>query len=96
MSVRAYRVNEIKREESPTFNLWHDTKLMDFLESETGFYNGLNQDACGMTEIEVSLLVKAVKKAKSLELDKDQVKSLQADIKWAKENSLDYIQYYCF
>ena len=37
MSVRAYKLIEIKTEKSPTFNCWHDERVMRIAEeSETG------------------------------------------------------------
>jgi len=41
MSISANRIIEIKVEESyNSFNLWHDRKLMDFLDEEANFSAG--------------------------------------------------------
>lgn len=92
MSVRAYRVNEIKTENNPSFNLWHDEKLMDYLESSTGFYNQLNQDANGIGGLELEELEEAVK----LDLEPETMEALKADIAWLKKNGDTYIEYYCY
>jgi hypothetical protein len=50
MSIRAYKVIEIKTEESPTFNLTHDEKIFDLL-MKLGFIERLNMDCCGIMEV---------------------------------------------
>jgi hypothetical protein len=92
MSVRAHRIKKIDFEKQETFNLWHDEKLMDFL-NEHGIYDTLNE-CCGLTELPVSVLEEAIKEVK--ELDKYTRKAIEKDIAWAKKNKEDYIQYYCF
>lgn len=93
MSIRARRIKVIEYEEGESFNLWHDTKLMEFLEGNSDFYNSLNQDGCGVGEVSVEVLEKAIKE---VELEEDLKASLQVDIDYAKKNELEYIQYYCF
>ena len=34
MSIRAYKVIKVELEETPTFNLWSDTKVMESLAGE--------------------------------------------------------------
>jgi len=92
MSVRAYRVNEIKMEKGSTFNLWHDSALFDFLTAE-GYIDSLDSDCCGMIEINIDILKKAVKTVK---LEKETKKQLKRDIKWTKERKKKYITYNCF
>jgi hypothetical protein len=96
MSVKANRVIEIKiEEEYASFNLWHDRKLIDFLESED-FCRGLTDDGTGLAEASVEVLENAVAKAVELELDEDTVANLKKDIAWAKENNEEFVQYYCY
>jgi hypothetical protein len=102
MSVRAYRVNKIDMAEGCTFNLWHNQGLMDFFISY-GIYNSLNSDGCGMTELPVEVLESAIEGIKSETIEteskeeaEDLIKSLQADIDWAKANNTEFVQYECF
>jgi len=97
MSVKANRVIEIKIEtEYSSFNLWHDRKLIDFLDSDGGFFRGLTSDGTGLAEVSVEVLEDAVSKASELELDEDTVANLKKDIAWAKENNEEFVQYYCY
>jgi hypothetical protein len=97
MSVKANRVIEIKIEtEYASFNLWHDRKLMDFLDNEVDFFRGLTSDGTGLAEASFEVLENAVSKAVELELDEDTVANLKKDIAWAKENNEEFVQYYCY
>ena len=97
MSVSANRIIEIKIEQSyNSFNLWHDKKLMDFLDTEADFFSQLTFDGTGVSEASVEVLEKAVSKAVELELDDDTVANLKKDIAWAKANDEEFVQYYCY
>ena len=97
MSVKANRVIEIKIEtEYSSFNLWHERKLIDFLDSDGGFFRGLTSDGTGLAEASVEVLENAVSRAVELELDEDTVANLKKDIAWAKENNEEFVQYYCY
>ena len=97
MSVSANRIIEIKIEETyNSFNLWHDRKLMDFLDTEADFFSQLTFDGTGVSEASVEVLEKAVSKAVELELDEDTVANLKKDIAWAKEHDEEFVQYYCY
>jgi glutamine synthetase len=68
---------------------------MDFLE-ENGFCDTLNEGT-GIAEIPVSVLEKALQKAKELEIEETYIEQeLKYDIEWAKKRGEDYIRYYCF
>ena len=97
MSVIARRIIEIKIEtEYNSFNLWHDRKLMDFLDTEGDFFSQLTADGTGISEVSVEVLEDAVSKAIELELDDDTVTNLKKDIAWAKEHNEVNFQYYCY
>ena len=81
MSVRAHRIKKIDYSNAESFNLWHDTKLVEFLDKEGGFYETLTEGS-GIAEVPTEVLKKAVKKAKELELEDWQVKQLKEDIEW--------------
>ena len=97
MSVSANRIIEIKVEESyNTFNLWHDRKLMDFLDTEADFFSRLSDDGTGISEVSVEVLEKAVSMAVELELNDDTVTNLKKDIAWAEANDQEFVQYDCY
>jgi hypothetical protein len=97
MSVSANRIIEIKVEESyNSFNLWHDRKLMDFLDTEANFFSRLSDDGAGVSEVSVEVLEKAVSMALELELDSDTVSNLKKDIEWGKANDQESVQYDCY
>lgn len=96
MSVRAYRINLIKRDPNPTFNLWHDEKLMDFLENQSNFYPQLGDEGAGQSSVGVDVLKQAIKKAKSLELDKETIKQIKADIAFAESQGDTEVMYDCY
>ena len=97
MSVIARRIIEIKTEtEYNSFNLWHDEKLMDFLDTEADFFNQLTSDGTGVSEASVEVLENAVSKAVELKLDNETVANLKKDIAWAKAHDEEFVQYYCY
>jgi len=95
MSIRAHRVDKKIYGTRESFNLWHDEKLVNWIDnnSEIGFFSNLNMDGCGEVEIPIDILERAIKE---VEIDKDRKKTLIQDIKWAKEHNEDYILYDCF
>ena len=91
MSVRAYRVNKIEHEEVNTFNLWHDDKLMDFLDNECDFYSGLTQGGSGLVELPIEALQEALEK---VEMDEELREAIRKDIEACQVDG--YVTYYCF
>jgi len=97
MSVRAYKLKEIKTEESPTFNLWNN---------ETIYYNlvdteQLDNNGGGLITIQedsINNLIKNIKsgdiKVKQDESKKNILFILQKMSKQAENDS--YIEYYCY
>jgi hypothetical protein len=94
MSVRAYRINKIEREGSPTFNLWNSESILDFLRDEGSILSTLNEDSCGQLEVSVELWERVLKEVK--DLDEYEIEAIKNDIAWAKENEEEYILYDCF
>ena len=92
MSVRAHRVNKIEYG-GESFNLYHDDKAIEWLESNTNFFEKLDMDCCGISDVSVEDLKKLVK-AKGI--DKETTKAILEDIRWAEAEKNDWIQYYCF
>jgi len=96
MSTRAYRVVEIVYGEEPSFNVSHDHGLTDFLESETLFSDSLGSNDSGMFDIPVTVLRKAIRKAKELNLSAEMVERLRKDIESTKVNKDEAVTYCCF
>ena len=97
MSVLARRIIEIRTEKKYiSFNLWHNKKLMDFLDTEADFCSQLTNDGTGIAEASVEVLENAISKAVELELATDIVANLKKDIAWAKAHNQEFIQYYCY
>ena len=97
MSVRAYRVNEIKTEKEPSFNIWHDDAIVLFLEGRGRTMN-LDEDG-GVFEVPVEdleALCEHLKKTAKADEYVEVIKSIKDDIYWAKDTLADYVQYYCY
>ncbi|TET41596.1 MAG: hypothetical protein E3J60_04135 [Dehalococcoidia bacterium] len=90
MSVRAYRVTKIEHEESDSFNLWHDDKLVDFLDREYDFFAGLTNEGTGLVEVPVEALQEALEK---VDMDKELKEAIQKDIEACRDDG--YVTYYC-
>ncbi len=93
MSVRAHRILKVEYAPSSSFNLWHDKKLVEFLDNhnDSGFYSQMNENGSGVVSIEVSVIKEALEKAVELELDEDTVEQLKADIEAiGDEPTIDY------
>lgn len=103
MSVRAYVVEEIRhRGEGPdgqigpaSFNLWHDEAITNWLGKHTSFYDLLNNDGNGISEVAVADWNKMLGELGD-ELDEGQRLAIENDVQWAAGKGLDYIQYDCF
>ena len=95
MSVRAYRINKIEQKQDCTFNMWHNTKLIDFFV-DNEMWDGRNMDGVGNIELHIKTLKKAIKSAKKLELDDYIIKELKDDIVWLEKKDEEYIQYECY
>jgi hypothetical protein len=92
MSIRAYRVIKIETAKPNSFNLYHDSELVDFFDREYGFYEYISEGT-GLTELPVEALKEALDK---LKLDEDLREALRGDIQAAEEAGKNYVQYYCF
>ena len=95
MSVRAFRVNKKELAENCSFNCWHDTEILDFLQANE-FYDSRNYDGVGQIEVPVSSLEKVLAEYR-WEAGKDYRRdAIQADIAWARVNDRETIEYDCF
>ena len=90
MSVRAYRVIEIRQEKADTFNLWHDEKLVEFLDTQYGFFETLHEGT-GLVELPVGALERALVE---VSMEEELKEALKKDIEACREEG--YVQYYCF
>jgi CRISPR/Cas system CSM-associated protein Csm4 (group 5 of RAMP superfamily) len=96
MSVRAYRIIEIKMAENPSFNFLDNEELLQFIDEKTDFIYNLSSYTSGMVEIPVKILERALKMPKKLDIDENTAKRLQEDIEFAKSNNEEYVLYDCF
>ena len=91
MSIRAYRVKKIDYATPDTFNLWHDDKLVDFLDSECDFFAGLTNDGTGLVEVPIEALQEALKK---VEMNDELKEAIRKDMEACRDD--DHVTYYCF
>ena len=91
MSVRAYRVIEIKHEDVPSFNLYSNSELVEFLDRHSGLYSQLNDGGGGVVTIDIEALEAALE---ALELEDDVVEALKQDIEAGKD--IGCVEYDCF
>ncbi len=94
MSVLAYRTYP-NQSESFTFDVWHDGKLIEFLNKEINFYMSLDSYGTGIVDIPVVLLEKIVALKEKLELDEDTVNQIQLDIADGKSRLGEVVSYHC-
>lgn len=98
MSVRAHRIIKVEYAPNSSFNLYSDTKLVEFLEAnnDLGFYRQMNDNGGGVVTVSIETLQQAVDQADELELDEDDVKTLREDIEAGKKSGLECVDYDCF
>lgn len=94
MSVRAYRVDEIKTN-GVSFNLWHDVEVTRWLKEKTGFFQRLNGDFCGLAVVGIDEL-EAMLSEIGPRLDDAVRESIEEDIEFARASGKDYVQYICY
>lgn len=95
MGIRAYRILEIRKMESPTFSLNDAELFMEFLR-ENGELSNLNDDGYGIVELPVSLLEQFVSEKHFVEDSSDYlIAAIKNDIRWAKDWNEEYLRYYC-
>ena len=94
MSVRAYRQIKQKLSKNPSFNLWNDKELINFLSDNEGYFEYINSDNGGRVEVSTEALKKALKELD--DLDDYQRQAIKKDINWANKNNEDYIIYECY
>jgi len=94
MSVRAYRINEIRHEGIDSFNLWRHTDFLLELE-KYGSLSQLDDDLSGILTIPVESLEEILQENPNI-VDPDTKEQLLKDIEWAKARDDYDISYYCF
>ena len=93
MSVRAYQITYLTYEDTPTFNLWHDDELVQFLEPciPTSFpYDG------GYVEFCTEDLEEALQEAKAKKASRETCETLQRMIAVARTSEFGWVKYWCF
>lgn len=88
MSVRAYKVIEIKTEPVPTFNLWHNCgNIMDYVDVEQTSEGG------GLLYFSKDVLVEALKDRELM--NEDTINTIEKVLADIPEGEFD-VEYYCF
>ena len=94
MSVRAYKIlGDIPTAKRPTFNLWHDSEVIDLLPSFCGELG----EGGGIIEIDEEAVNEAMERVPSLDVTDERKKEL-TEILQAIKNDMEngYVRYYCF
>jgi len=97
MSLRAYKLIEIKTEDAPTFNLWYDDRINDIVDEQdekTSFSTIQKENAEDLLEkIEYEL-----KNQKNTEKEKEELKYYVKTLKQiiADCGDEEYCDYYCY
>ena len=92
MSVRAYRVIKIESVNEPSFNLWHQEKVVDYLDRHSEFSMNLSESG-GLTYAKVEDLKHIIDNPKDFDLEPEDLEPLKQDIE-GKE-LYEYVQYLC-
>lgn len=97
MSVRAYRIIKQTVAESPSFNMWHDAAIIDFIERKDGISinSNMNENGNGQFDVTITTLKKLLKQ-KDLFLEEYQRTAIQKDIDFAIKNKTEYVLYDCY
>lgn len=99
MSIRAYRIIRKELADDSSFNLWHDSSLMEFFQ-ENGtpgqYAEMLTNEGIGIIEISVPLLEQALRDFKWDDNEDYRKKSIANDIQWAFDNEQYHVAYECF
>lgn len=93
MSVRAYKVITKELEQSPSFNLWHDSDLLDMLMSRGEYTDNRNDEGSGSIEFSVESIRYALKHFK-WENDDYRKKQLKKDVADLCDD--EWIEYECY
>ena len=98
MSIWAHRVNQIEYAEEPSFNIFRDQALLDFLndQDEEGLLSERILSGSGMVDVPVKALRKAVRSSGKLGLSGHTISALRQDIAFAESKKQDSVHYDCF
>jgi len=91
MGRNAYRVVKIERKFS--FSITNHPDLAKLL-LRNSFHDSLSNEGSGTIEIEVDLLEEIL--SELVNPEKDLVKAIEKDIKWARKNKRDILTYQIF
>jgi hypothetical protein len=95
MSIRCYRIDEIKYNKSETFNCWNDEVIWDKLMKD-GYLESLNMDGGGQFELSITYIQDEIINNKKLKINEEIKKAFKEDIEFAKKNKEEYVLYSCY
>jgi hypothetical protein len=90
MSVRAYKIIEKRLADNPSFNLWHDEEIYNFIIEHPDTQDNLDEDG-GVIETSVKVIKELLKKVK---MPKEYKDGFKQDIKGLLDDN--WIEYECF
>lgn len=94
MSIRAYKIIEIKKGEAETFNVSHD----DWIVNNLNVLDGLNNDGCGIAFVQRSDVDFALNVLAKSSLPKESKESNECILKDILKDMAgeDSVEYYCY
>jgi hypothetical protein len=90
MSTRAYRVVEVTRADEPTFNVTHQSALLEYIGAE------VSDNFIVVNVQSLKNLLHNEDAIKLFELDEYDLNHIEADILDAEQQGNGRIEYYCF
>ena len=95
MSVRAYRLIEIKTETEPAFNLWSD-EGQRIIEA-FALYEQLDGEGGGIIGVDIEELEALVDNPeRGFNIEAETIKAIKRDIEATRANGDNYIEWYCY
>lgn len=93
MSTRAYKLIEIKHADNPTFNCWHDERIMKLVNQDDGDIIQIQKEDAELELFEVLKEIEEEQPTKDEELEyiANCLRQIIADC-----GDEDYAEYYCF
>ena len=92
MAIRAYRVKRIDTESSPTFNVWHEDNIVQYL----GLYEKFDSGGGGLVGTDIENIENMLNdKERGFDIDPQTELALKRDILIEQANNNNYIEWLC-
>lgn len=95
MSIKTHRIDEIKFKEE-SFNLYNE--VIENWLYDNGYYSRLDDDGCGIMEINIENLKKLIKDLEKIDAEnyRFEIDNIKKDIEFEEKRGNTCILYYCF